>query len=478
MLLTRLAKCGRDSGSALVAVIGVMAVGLILTTLIATQLVGAMGQSTAARAGVQSHASADAGIVAARTALFTPGSCVTNGGTYTTTVPPIYTVSVEYNAGAGWQPGCPTAAATQVRLLSTGTAQAAGVAGVSSGDKSSVEAVFQYITPGPPPSGVAMYLYGGAQVESNSSLDLSEGGDTGLIVKDGNFLCDKNNTVINGSILIGGDLTFAKTCRITGNAWVSGTATLGSGTIDGNLTAPSVSPNPPGTQVGGTWATSGPAPDAPDWVNVVYSPADWVFTNAGGNVLPWEVRTVSSTAECALPNGTLGGTTLGEPVIINALGCEDGPTATNNTTVKLSSDVVIFANEFSFDGINSLTFKSATTASHRLWFITPDNGAADDNLPTCDDDDQGNFTINNSFAIEAPLAALLYTPCAFDGKNGFTWRGQIYAGQYSLVKNNPVFTFVPVGAAGVDFTTGEEDEDIITKPQPGAVVSMRDVNGG
>lgn len=473
MFLKRLARCGRtdERGSALLAVLGVMAVGLILIALIATSVVGAFGFTSGTRAGVQSHAAADAGVVAARTGLYTVGDCVAQPtpGRYTSTAAPVYSATVQYNAGAGWQPGCPIATTTQVRIVSTGTAQAAGVAGVSSRNTSKVEAVFQYLVPGPPPSGVAMYLYGGGAFEANSSLDLSEGGSTGLIVKNGDFLCDKNNTVINGSILVNGNLTFTNKCSVNGNAWVSGAAALGSGKIDKNLVAASVTPNPPGTQVGGTYTPGGAMPSAPGWVDLDYTPTAWLDSSGAA----YEVRTVSG-AGCVLSSGTVSGTITGNPVIINALGCVGGPTATNNTTVKLKGDVVIFAKKFDFSGVNSLIFQSATTAGHRLWFITPDNVA--DGTPTCQSD-QGNFTVKNGFAITAPIAALLYTPCAFDGKNGFTWNGQIYAGKYSFAMNNPSFTFVPVGAAGVNFDAGDDSVPIVTKPQPGQVVSMRDLNG-
>ena len=487
--LTRLAKGGRERGSALVAVIGVMAVGLILTTLIATQLVGAMGQSTGARAGVQSHASADAGIVAARTALFTPGSCVANGGTYTTTVPPIYTVKVQYNAGGGWQLGCPPLTATQVRLVAEGTAQAAGVAGMTSGDKSKVEAIFQYLTPGPPPSGVGMFLFAGGEFAANATLDLSEAGATGLITKQGDLVCSNNNTIFNASILINGNLDFGSSnkCTVTGNAWVSGTAKLGSkGAIGGTLVAPSVIATDLAAQVPNGYSTTGTPPDSPDWVNVTYTPTDWLDVNGD----PFEVRNADTPLKCTLPNGTLGGTTPGKPVIINMLDCPDGPTGPGqNFTVTLTSDVVIFANKFTFPGINGITFKSTSSAAYRLWYITPDNGPADDNKPTCNNPAnsyydpsqpvQDEFSTKNNISIVKPIKAMLYTPCAFDGKNGFTWNGQIYAGEMSYAKNNPTFTFEPLGIAGKNLNPpgdGGGDVVVITKPQPGAVISMRDVN--
>lgn len=476
MFLKRPAHCGQqgERGSALAAVLGIMAVGLIFTSLIATSIVGAYGFSSSTRAGVQSQASADAGIAAAQTGLFSTGNCAAQPtpGKYVRTAAPAYTATVEYDAGLGWVTGCPSATAARIRIVSTGTAQAAGVNGASSGNTSKVEAVFTWDTPGVDPSGVGMYLYGGGVVEANSSLDLTEATGAGLMIKNGNLDCSKNNAVINGSILVAGALTFTGSCQVNGSAWVSAAATLGSGSIRDNLVAASVSPNPPGSAVGGTYTQGGILPVVPPWTEVTYTPTDWV--DPGG--VAYEVRTVTTTADCKLPSGSLGGTVAGQPVIINALGCGGGPTVTNNTTVKLTSDVVIFAQKFDFSGANSLKFESATTAAHHLYFVTPDYIA--NAAPSCQrslsPNNQGDFAVNNNFAIADPIDAMLYTPCAFDGSNGFTWRGQIYAGQYSSVKNNPTFTFVPVGVAGVSFDTGGTTS-VVTRPQPGSSVSRRDL---
>ncbi|MEO7146376.1 MAG: hypothetical protein ABIW81_04505 [Terrimesophilobacter sp.] len=472
MFLKRFVPTNSESGSALVAVLGVFAIGLILTTLILSSVVSGLGWSTFSRASVQSHASADAGIVKARAGLYSVGNCTSQStpGVYVSAGSPTYRVTVERNNGAGWVTGCPNVLTSQVRLTSTGTAAAPAVSGVSAGDKTIVQAVFQYLVPGVTPSGVGMYLYNGAVIEANSALDLSEGGKTGLIVKNGILNCDKNNGVINGSILIRGNLAFGGSCTVTGSAVVTGAAALGSGRIGGDLTAGSVSPNPPGSRVGGTYTQSPTVPAIPEWVNLTYTPLDWK-TSTG---TPYEVQTMPSS--CKVNSGNLGGTVSGYPLILNALACPAGITANNNTTVSLTSDVVIFANQFDFGGVNSLVFKSSSSASYRLWFITPDNGPAGDNSPTCGPT-QGNFTVKNTFEVRAPISALLYTPCAFDGKNGFTWNGQIYAGQYSYAQNNPSFTFVQVGAAGVNFD-GAPVPPTITKPQPGGLISMRDVNNG
>lgn len=486
MLLKRCAlrvheRSSDDRGSALVAVLGVMVVGLILTTLITSSVINAYAFSSSTRAGVQAHAAADAGIAAARAGLYQSTSCSTQPipGTYSATGNTAYTAVVQHDSGSGWQPGCPDLNSTRVRILSTGQASARGVAGATSGNTRQVEAVFTWLTPGPRPSGAAIDLYEGGQVEANSSFDLSE--SSGLIVQNGNLDCSKNNSMINGDLLVTGNLTFTGTCSVNGNATVSGTATLGSGSILGNLTAASVSPNPPGTHVTGTYTQSAAVAATPPWADIPYNPDQWL-TATGAK---YTVMTPPTGVTCALPNGSLGGTG-GTPIIIDMRACPGGPTASNNTTVSLTSDVVIFANQFNFGGINSLTFTSGNGSLHRLWLITPDN--TPDHQPTCDraaaaPSTQGDFVVKNNytvsdvFATTITIQAMLYTPCAFVAKNGFTWNGQIYAGQYSYVQNNPTFTYAPIGVAGFSLDTGNP-VPLITSPQPGSPISNRDLAGG
>lgn len=469
-----------ESGSALVVVIGVMAVGLILTTLAMNSVVHGLGFTAATRAGVQSQGGAEAGLAEARAGLYPDATshlndCGTQPTAATYASPsgsvPDYSAKVEQYDATGWHSGCPTTSTTEIRVTSTGTAQSRGVAGQTAGYTSMVEAVLKWLTPGTVPSGVGMYLYGGGVVEANSSLDLSESTNAGLMIKNGDLFCNRNNTVINGSVAVSGNLTFGNKCSVNGSAWVGGSATLGSGLIAHDLNAGSVSPNPPGTHVGGTYTQGGSLPAIPKWTELKYTPTDWLDSTGA----PFEVKPLPG---CALPNGTLGGTILGKPIIFNALACAFGPTVTNNTTVKLTSDVVIFAERFQWD-VNSLRFESATAAQHSVWFITPDYLPG--NTPSCQrtlpsPNTQGNFKVDNGFSINAKISAFMYTPCAFDGNNGFTWHGQIYSGEFSNVKNNPSFTFVPMGVAGADLNTGDLTAPV-PYPKPGAVVSIRDLSG-
>lgn len=466
MLLTRKRILSDDRGAVLVPVIVLMGIGLVAGATLSSSVVGGLTFSSATKAAIQSQAAADAGVAAARAGLYA-GTCSSQptASTYTSTGTLNYSAVVQRFVNGLWQTGCPAYLTPQVRILSTG--RAVNDAGATYGAPNTVEAVFNFEWPGVGPSGVAIYLYSGGVVQANSALDLSESPGAGLEIKKGNFVCGKNNTVVNGNVMVVGNLDLGtNSCAINGNASVTGAVTLGSkGTISGNLQAGSVSPNPPRSQVGGT-VTIGTVAAAPaDWTDVGYAPSSWVDSTGDR----YQVVTLSGDS-CTQHGGWFGGYS-GTPTIVNALGCPDGIQVTNNTTFKLTSDVVIFANVFDWGSINQLNFASADTTERRLWFITPDNVA--DGQPTCQST-QGAFSINNSFQIQAPIDAMLYTPCAFNGNNGFTWRGQIYAGSYSSVMNNPTFTFVPMGIAGYDLGSATATP-ILTTPQPGSLVSNRNV---
>ncbi|MBB5639507.1 hypothetical protein [Cryobacterium roopkundense] len=471
--------------------LGLMVLGLIFASLITASVVGAYGVTSATRSGVQSGAAADAGIAAVRASLYQIEGCKSpeDTGAYSAAgsqTSPKYDAQVWFTLGElsavgnEWFEGCPLALATYVKIVSTGYAQQTGVNGAAVGDQTTIEAVLKY---GNDAAGVALYLYKGGTVEANSEFIMTGSPGAGIMVKDGDFTCAKNNSEIIGNVVVTGNLTLASTgqaCSIKGDVWVSQLATLGQGKVEGNLSSGAVSPtltsgmvgpNPPGTTVGGTYTQPAVMPAVPPWTEI--GPLFTRWKNKNGT--PYEVKTQCNLTD-RTPGGStsLGGTAVGMPVIINALGCVSGPTVSSNTTVRLTSDVVIYANTFDFSAVNQLNFSSSSTASHRIWFITPDLNPSD-LRPSCNRALQGDFAVKVGFTIADRIEALLYTPCAFISTNNFSWRGQIIAGEPSAVKNNPVFAFAPVGIPGVNLTTGSATS-VLPIPQPGSVVSNREVS--
>lgn len=459
----------RDEGSALVAVIGVMAVGLIVTAMLLTTLISGLGFTTMTRASVQSQASADAGLAVAQAQL-TAGACTANpaagrpaDGVYEGT-DPVYRAEIEYRtAGGSWTQGCPPLSAVGVRIVSEGKAVALGV-GLSARDQSNVEAVFAK-TPaasGVLPTGVAMYLSGGLAVKNGAEFTALDGSVPSVHVKLGDVKCENNATVQGDLVVATGKLEMFK-CTIYGDAWVAGNANLAQNhsEVRGTLTAPTRSG--PGKNNVGTYRTSGPMPDIANWVDIGYDPAAW--RDDEGNPL----KITSLTGACTLNAATLNNAANGsKAVIVNALGCSNGIAL---PSVALKNDVVVFAKKFTSS--QNQTISSATGHEKKLWLITPDDiadGAASCAAPL------GDFEVGNGFTIGSPVVAMLYTPCNVEAGNNLAWRGQMYAGGHSSW-NGIRFAYTPVGVAGYDLTTGLPTPVIPPEPGPGSLISMRNING-
>jgi hypothetical protein len=322
-----------------------------------------------------------------------------------------------------------------------------------------------------------MYFYGGVSFDNNANLIVSAGGPPAIQVKVGDVTCS-NNTVIQGDVVVEHGNLNISTCKIVGNAWVSGAATLG--TIVGNLSAGSVTnplsgtpPKPSG--LSGTYSPGGAIPAAPGWTHFGYNPSSWSTLWVDSSGSPFAVVPIG--ADCALSPSMMATVAAKAPlsVVIDANACTTGVTAPSD--VSLPTDVAIYAPMYDLSRSNNLTFASSSaTQPRKLWFITPDITNTDP--PTCGAT-QGNFTINNKLIIAPSVSAMLYTPCKFDAKNTFTWVGQIYAnGSSNSFKNNTGFTYVGLGLPGVNL----RDPSNPPPPSTGspadlkALNSLRDVN--
>jgi hypothetical protein len=296
MLLTHIVRRlrGDDRGAALAAVIGLMATGLLLTALVAGSVVTAMGWTTSTRAGVQSQASAEAGIAAARAGLIA-GTCaaqtpLSNGAPAYRSVPgeaPEYVASV-WRAGASgaWEPGCPVSLATQVRILSTGYAQSTGVNGNESRDETSLEAILSAaITPGQIiATGPAVYAYNAGSFGNGGQLVSLDGSTPDVIVKNGDVTCDNNFTATANLVVNGGDLLVDNGCDISGNVWASGRIDFtNSGEVGGYAVGNGVTMSN-SSRVAKVWSTS-------------------YFTSSGNIVVSSGVKSYSMS----LGGGTFGG---------------------------------------------------------------------------------------------------------------------------------------------------------------------------
>jgi Tfp pilus assembly protein PilX len=224
MLLKRLSPNRRtDEGSALIGVLALMLVTAIIGVTITTAAVHGLSVTSSTRAGVQARAAAEAGVDVAVAELQKAGSCDTALGIYESSTVPRYRATIHYDVPGGWTPGCPPATATQVRILSTGFAEATGVASASSGNKQIVEAVYNYIPDYVTIPDIDAAVYAHAMQGSLKNFDLDSADNNlsaDLQIKNGNVNCI-NGARIAGDVILGNGSATLKNCEVTGSIHVS-----------------------------------------------------------------------------------------------------------------------------------------------------------------------------------------------------------------------------------------------------------------
>lgn len=244
MFLTReqLRVARDDTGAAMAAVVGLMAVGIVLTAVISTSVVSSVSFTTLTRAGVQSHAAADAGVAAARAGLIA-GQCVANNGVFESApgAQPAYRATVFVETGTTWAATCPITTSARIRILSTGFATHAGLSGNSAGDETTVEAVLSAVeaSGGLVPSGPAIYAYQSTGFTEGANVRPLSGTVADMMIRTGSVTCNGGASGQANLVLANGNLRVDNGCMIGGNAWVTnGTAIVtGGGAVAGNLVA-------------------------------------------------------------------------------------------------------------------------------------------------------------------------------------------------------------------------------------------------
>ena len=259
MLLTRITTAFRrlrteERGAGMAAVIGLLAVSLLTTSLVAASVVQATRYTTASRANVQSQAAAEAGIAVARAGLIA-GNCATNSNRYAsaTGAVPAYVATVWIPSGSSWVRGCPTGTATQVRILSTGYAQNNGVTGANAGDRTNIEVILSAsATPSTiTASGPAVYAYNSQGFGGGGRLLTIGGTETSIMIREGDVTCDGGAAGQADIVVNNGSLTVASGCGITGDAFASGRVTMPGGpNIGGSVVANALTISG-GSKVGG-----------------------------------------------------------------------------------------------------------------------------------------------------------------------------------------------------------------------------------
>jgi hypothetical protein len=504
-----------QSGVALAAVIGVMAVALLVMTLVTTSIVSGVGHTSATRAGVQSQAAAEAGIAAAREVV--DGNKCTTATIAGTT--PKYSVAISWSAVAPpatpttWTSSCPPTSAAQIRYVSTGTAASGGVAGQTAQNTSSIESIYggKSVTNTDTGTNAAIYSWG-STVSGASGISggvgllntLAVGGPKATIqVKNGNAACSGLNlnasadwviqngsfadnglcATINGSIwasgsvsvtgLLGlglasisgsvtaGSLTMSGLSNIGGGAWIKGSASLTPllSSVTGGSTSPSLKSNQSGPSPYGN-------PTVPNWYDYSFP------VNSGPTSPQWPGFTVvtlggSTTPPCSAAgiNAALGNLSAG-PIVVNAQNCTNGNLLSGVTLGALQNDVALILSSSVNVDVGGLSLQ---LGSHKIWIIQTDNKP--DGMPTC----PGGSLTRSGINLVFPNM-MIYTPCTYTetgllGVNTYT--GQIYAGQVNLGGLARIMNYEPIGLPGVDLSTGTS-----TATGGRSLISTRNVQSG
>lgn len=544
MLLIRRFRSMRSNdpqrGSALLAVIGVMAVAAIIAVVIVSMSMHSIGYTTSTRATVQARAAAEAGIDAAAANI--AGSVCQSS--YSSATTPAYSVAVSYSTSVttplsgGWTSGCPTSVAAKwLKLVSTGTAADPGLVGNSSGDTRSVEAIYPY-TPTPPTNGVP--VSGAALYSSNifdstlTNFTVSPANPQPYVeVLNGDIKCTTPTTIYANIILAGGDVTTNSNCTISGDLYASGTVTVSgdvtgnvystgatgpqisgkvygsvysangasiSGTVLGNIVSgPGTAPVTGNGTVGGTVTAAGsvsnkltikgaPAlqnqsgivtpviPNVPKW-------SDYTYSTYAVDGVKWTTAAGTAFADVTLTATMCAGlastvAALTVPSIVDTRACGASTTVPSLT---LQTDVVIIGNGLQIvNSPHAVDIKSNNSQERRLWLVVPD-AVGGNSIPDCPAG-SGGVTIGNNTDIHAvaegnPVAAMLYSPCPISNQ-GFAWNGQLYVASINS-NSDAVLTPNPLGLPG-------QNLDDPNNPPPGFPGTgslgdrsgMRDLAGG
>lgn len=536
--IARISRLKREErGSALVAVIGVFAVVAVVGLAVAAVTINAVGYTSGTRAAVQAQATAEAGIDAASASLLR-GVCPSAPlGT------PDYTLSISYSVqatGEAWSPGCPAGPSKRIKIISKGSASAAGVAGNSSGDTRSVEAIFASPVSSSDiiSTGAAIYAYSSTGFSGSGSLVPSVTGPTPNVqVKTGPVVCSGRSVIPSDLAVANGTLEIQASCRVNGNVWSTGKATLtGDVSVGGNMTSGGLALTGSSRVLGSAWS-SGPTTMSGS-TRIGGNLSGTALTMTGGTIKgnAWLSGAVSldsgSKIEGLLTAKSLtgpGSTSGGKSIVPAGPGPGPAPAPTpvvpgwvdfnydktdwvgfSEKVVSGNCDFAVLqgavdllasgrgiidartcTNPISVSNWQKLALKNSlvivaknfqlgsgggfsATSPQKLWLITEDTNK--DLLPTCPAG--AGFTLDGGFTLGSNITTMVYTPCAFKLMAGVSWRGQVFAGS-ATVDGGATMQYAPLGLPRVDLTTGVDSDNAgaASSSLIGERLSIRDVNG-
>ncbi|MFT4123818.1 MAG: hypothetical protein QM635_08300 [Microbacteriaceae bacterium] len=249
-----------EEGSALIAAVALVFVSALIAVTVASSAAVSSGYATAARAGVQSRAAADAGVDRAYAELEDSSYVCSVSGT-----DPDYTAEISYYDSSGSALSCSTTVSgtpsTGV-IVSTGSADAPGV-GDSTRDSTVVRAEVTFDTEATADDDVltsAVFTGGSASITNSISIiESSSGASDADVYADGNYACSSQNTIY-GDLIVTGNITAANNCIVHGDMWAGGYISGNTLTVYGNVyqaSTTTLSLTNSGTHIGGSIITNG-----------------------------------------------------------------------------------------------------------------------------------------------------------------------------------------------------------------------------
>jgi len=217
-----------ESGFALITVIGIMAITVIIAMAITSSTINAVSFTTATRAGVQSRATADAGIdtawVSMAAGTFTcSGSGSLGGGTFNTTTAYFNAAGGALSCGGGVVSGVPAKAVVNSR----GVAANSGVAGGSSGNARTLTSVFNIVVNTASVT-LTEVVFSEGDIQITNDVNFLDPAGKANLYSNGSISCAANNPKVQGSVFVQGNFTAPNQCQVSGTVWAGGEVSLSS----------------------------------------------------------------------------------------------------------------------------------------------------------------------------------------------------------------------------------------------------------
>jgi hypothetical protein len=209
-----------ESGIAMIAAIGIMAVVIIVLVTLSASTINATGFATSTRAGVQARAAADAGVDAVRANLMAGSFACTRNSTGDE---PRFEAKVFYDGATACQ--TPPSAPKSARILSTGWATSNSVGGSTSQNSQVVGATVTIdVISATPELSKAVFSDGDMTLTNQTSV-YAVGAEPANLYSNGSISC-LTRAEIQGGVVTQGNFSIGNDCSVKGAVWSGGAVAL------------------------------------------------------------------------------------------------------------------------------------------------------------------------------------------------------------------------------------------------------------